>query len=115
MYQTSYAECLAESPQESRDRERLALEHAIALLECAAAAGVESPTAVKALFFLSELWRTLIEDLRSSENDLPVILRGDLLSVGLWILKEVDLIHAGRSANFGGLIEICAMIRDGLR
>jgi flagellar protein FlaF len=115
MYQISYAENLIDNPSECRDRERRALEHAIGLLEKAQAAGVRSPAAAEALSFVSTLWRALLEDLVAPENDLPDVLRADLVSVGVWILKEADLIRIGRSESFLGLIEVCAIIRDGLK
>ena len=115
MYQLGYAESIGDSPRECRDRERRALDQAIALLEQGENAGLGSPAAGKAVHFVCTLWKALIEDLICPENDLPDILRGDLVSVGIWILKEADAIQRGRSNGFGGLIEICSMIRDGLR
>ena len=49
MYQLSYAEHLADNPKDSRDRERLALEHAVGLLQKAEVAGARSKESVKAL------------------------------------------------------------------
>jgi flagellar biosynthesis activator protein FlaF len=115
MYQLSYVESIEESPQACRDRERRALDHAIALLGQANAVGVGSPVAGEALSFLCELWKALIQDLVDAENDLPDVLRADLVSVGLWVLREADAIRARRSDGFRGLIEICCMIRDGLK
>ncbi len=115
MYQLGYAENIEDSPGECRDRERKALGRAIALLEKAEADGAGTPATAEALHFLCKLWRALIEDVISPENDLPNVLRGDLVSVGIWILREADTIQAGNSDNFRGLIEICTMIRDGLK
>lgn len=115
MHQLSYAEHLADSAKDCRDRERLALEHALELLETAAGAGPRSREAVEALDFTGRLWNAFIQDLVDPENDLPSVLRADLISVGLWIIKEAALIRSGESRNFRGLIEICAMIRDGLK
>lgn len=115
MYQLSYAENVESDPANCRDRERRALEHAIGLLQQAEAMGMRSPVAANALSFLCALWRALIEDLVDAENDLPDVLRADLVSVGLWVLKEADSIRAGRSESCRGLIEVCAMIRDGLK
>lgn len=114
MYGTSYDEVVEDAPKLYRERERAALERAIRLLEEANAAGAGSKAPAEALFYVGRLWRAFIEDLMSSDNDLPETLRADLVSVGLWILKEVDLILADRSRNFLGLAEVCGMIRDGL-
>jgi flagellar protein FlaF len=115
MYQHSYAEQLAENPYECRVRERMALEHAIQLLDTAKCEGPQSRAAVEALDFVSKLWNAFIHDLVEPENDLPGVLRADLISVGLWIIKEAALIRCGESGNFDALIEVCSMIRDGLR
>ncbi len=115
MHQLSYAENLESVPSECRERERRALNHALQLLEMAEHDGAGSAAAAEALNFLCNLWKALIEDLISPENDLPDVLRGDLVSVGIWNLREADSIRAGVSNNFRGLIEICSVIRDGLR
>lgn len=115
MYQLSYAEHHADNPKECRDRERLALEHAIGLLHKAEGAGSQSPEVNEALGFVSKLWNAFIQDLVDPENDLPDVLRADLISIGLWIIKEAALIRSGQSQNFHGVIEICSMIRDGLK
>jgi flagellar protein FlaF len=115
MYHLTYAEHVTDSPKDCRDRERLALEHAIALLEKADRAGLRSLEAVAALDFVSRLWNAFIQDLVDPENDLPETLRADLISVGIWIIKEAALIRSGESTNFRGVIEICSIIRDGLK
>ena len=115
MYQNSYAEHITDNPKDSRDRERQALEHAIGLLQKAEAAGPRSLESVEALGFVGKLWNAFIQDLVDPESDLPDVLRADLLSVGLWIIKEAALIRSGQSKNFRGVIEICSMIRDGLK
>jgi flagellar protein FlaF len=115
MYQLSYAETVEESSRECRDRERRALDRSIALLEKAEGAGGGSAAAMEALRFARRLWKALIEDLADSENDLPDVLRGDLISIGIWILREADALEAARSNGFRSLIEVSAMIRDGLK
>ena len=115
MYQFSYAEILQDDPQEARLRERGAFEHAIELLKKAEEKDPQSRESIEALFFLRRLWTALIEDLASPENGLPESLRADLISVGLWIMKEADLIRGEKSRNFSGISEICAIIRDGLK
>lgn len=115
MYQLSYAEHLADNPKDCRNRERLALEHAIGLLRKAEAAGPLSSEAIEALGFVSKLWNAFIQDLVDPENDLPDVLRADLVSVGLWIVKEAALIRSGQSQNYRGMVDVCMMIRDGLK
>jgi flagellar protein FlaF len=115
MYQFSYAESLQDDPVNCRDRERRAMEHAIALLQQAEIAGVRSSATTEALSFLCTLWSALIDDLVNSENELPDVLRADLLSIGFWIIREAGSIRCGQSESFRGLIDICVLIRDGLK
>ncbi|MBF9235647.1 flagellar biosynthesis regulator FlaF [Microvirga alba] len=115
MYRFSYAEILEDASDGCRERERLAFDRAIDLLNAANANGVNSREGSDALSFVQRLWSLLIEDLMSQDNGLPEALRGQLVSVGLWTMKEVDRIRQGQSSNFGGLIDINTMIRDGLR
>jgi flagellar biosynthesis activator protein FlaF len=114
MYQFSYAEVLDETPKGARERERLAIEHSIELLRAAQTAGNTSRQAVEAAHYVSRLWGILIEDLAKAENDLPKQLRADLISVGLWMMREAEQLRLERPASLDGLIEVSMAIRDGL-
>jgi flagellar protein FlaF len=115
MYKFSYAEVLEDAPQAARERERQALEHCIGLLRAADERGPQSREAAEALLFLRRLWTTLIEDLANPENDLPQALRADLISIGLWVMREADDIRLEKSTSFKDLIEVCAAISEGLK
>lgn len=114
MYRFSYAEILEDTPQTARQRERLALEHSIELLQAAQANGAKSREAVEAIYFVRRLWAFFIEDLAKPDNALPQSLRADLISIGLWIMREADEIRLGNSENFKGLIEVTKLIAEGL-
>ena len=115
MYQFSYAEVLDETPRGARERERQAIERSIDLLEAAEKSGVRSREAIEAVLFVRRLWGALIEDLADPENDLPQALRADLISIGLWIMREAEQIRFEKSTNFRGIIDVSAAIRNGLR
>ncbi|MFC4173650.1 flagellar biosynthesis regulator FlaF [Microvirga sp. GCM10011540] len=115
MYRFSYAEILEDAPSECRQHERMAFDRAIELLKVASGTGAKSPEGSEAISFVQRLWNILIDDLLSSENGLPDALKAELISIGLWIMKEADLISQGRSENFSALIDINIMIRDGLK
>jgi flagellar protein FlaF len=114
MYQFPYAEVLEEGSRGTRQRERQAIERSIELMQAADKAGIQSREAVDALLFLRRLWSVLIEDLAKPENDLPQQLRADLISIGLWIMREAEHIRLEKSDNFKGIIEVSQTIRDGL-
>lgn len=115
MQRSAYAEILEDSPREARQRERAAIERAVEMLQAAQAKGRRSIEAIEALVYLHRLWSVLIEDLASPENNLPESLRADLISIGLWVMRESDLIRLEQSDNFGGIIEVMTSIAEGLR
>ena len=115
MYQASYAETLENDPSGCRERERLVFDRAIDLLRRGEVEGPGSRAALEAADFVRRLWQALIEDLASDDNDLPQTLRGDLISVGIWILRESDHLRVGKPGSFRSVIDVCSMIRDGLK
>jgi flagellar protein FlaF len=115
MYKFSYAEILEDGPAEARTREQLALDHAIDLLTVAETRGPSSPEALAAIQYLQKLWNFLIEDLASPGNALAEALRADLISIGLWVIREADRILNDSSKTFAALIEVNRSIREGLK
>lgn len=115
MYQFSYAEVLDEAPAGAREREYQALDRSIELLRAAEAAGVRSRECVEAVLYVRRLWNFFLEDLATAENDLPKALRAELISIGLWIIKEIEQIRLEKSKNFKAIIDVSTSIRDGLK
>lgn len=115
MYQFSYAEVQSDSIADAKDRERQLLTRSIDLLDAARQKGVPSREATQAIYFLNRVWTTFVEDLGSEENELPHELRANLISIGLWLLREAEEVRQGRSDNFEGLIEVSQIIRDGIQ
>lgn len=115
MYQFSYAEVQTDSVADAKDREQQLLSRSIDLLVEARDAGANSMESVRAIHFLNRLWTTFIEDLGNADNELPQELRANLISIGLWLLREAEEIRQGRSENFDGLIEVSQIIRDGIQ
>ena len=115
MHQFSYADIVGDATNASRQQEQLAFGQAIEMLEAAKTKGNQSREAIEAVLYLRRLWSYLIEDLAQPENDLPEALRADLISIGLWVMKEAEQIRLFKSENFDGLIEINGIIRRGLQ
>ena len=63
---------------------------------------------------MRRLWTIFIEDLSHPENGLPEKLRADIISIGLWVVKEADRLREERSNDVMQLIEINRLIRDAL-
>ncbi len=115
MYQFSYAEIMEDGVADAKSRERQVLDRSIEMLEAAAAKGRNSQEAIEALFYARRLWIRFVEDLGLPDNQLDPDLRGNLISVAIWILKEVEKVRRRESDNFRGIIEITTIIRDGLK
>lgn len=115
MYQFSYADIQSDSIADAKDRERQLLSRSIDLLVVAKDKGAQSMQAVEAIHFLNRLWTSFIDDLGGSENALPAELRANLISIGLWLLREAEAVRQGESENFDGLIEVSQIIRDGIQ
>ena len=115
MYQFSYADIQTDSVADAKDRERQLLTRSIDMLIAARAVGSDSMEAIEALHFMNRVWTSFMEDLGSQENALPRELRANLISIGLWLLREAEDVRQGRSDNFDGLIEVSQIIRDGIQ
>ena len=115
MYQFSYAEIQTDSVADAKDRERQLLSRSIEMLTAAKLVGPDTREAIEAIHFTNRVWTSLVEDLGSPENALPRELRANLISIGLWLLREAEEVRQGRSNNFEGLIEVSQIIRDGIQ
>lgn len=115
MYQFSYNEVQTDSLADARDRERQVLSRSIDLLTAARDKGASSREAVEAIHFMIRVWTVFIEDLGNPDNEFPEELRANLISIGLWLMREGEEIRQGRSQNFDGLIEVSQIIRDGIQ
>ncbi|MGO4870847.1 MAG: flagellar biosynthesis regulator FlaF [Roseiarcus sp.] len=115
MYEFSYNEVIEESPQVMRAHERRAMDRVIALLCAARDRGPGTREVVEALFYLRSLWAIFLDDLRNPENELPGQLRAALVSIGVWMNKEIDRVRTGQTNDLTPMIEINEIIRDGLK
>lgn len=114
MYRFAYAETIEESGKVGRERERQVFDRCIELLDAAEKAGPGSQAAVEAIFFTRRLWSYLIEDLGKPDNQLPDSLRANMISIGLWVMRETENIRQGQSTNFKGVVDVVRSVRAGL-
>jgi flagellar protein FlaF len=108
-------ETLAEdSSREARARERQALSLGIDRLERLKEGPLSAEDFVQSLLYVRRLWAIFIEDLSHPENGLPEQLRADIISIGLWVVKETDRLREQKSNDVVQLIEINRLMRDAL-
>ncbi len=115
MYEFAYNEVIENSRQTMRARERQAMDRVIAMLRAAQEKGAQSRERVEALFYLRRLWMIFLNDLRDPNNELPDQLRAGIISIGIWMNKEIDRVQRGPTSDLTPMIEINELIRDGLK
>jgi flagellar protein FlaF len=115
MYSFSYAEILEDSDDECRQRERDLFGRAITLMKEADGQPPQSREVIEAMVFVQRLWNFLIKDLAHPDNGLPEKLKGQLISVGLWVMRESDLVVRGEKQSLSALIDVNTMIKEGLK
>jgi flagellar biosynthesis activator protein FlaF len=115
MYEFAYNEVIEDSRQTMRARERQAIDRVIAMLRTAHEKGPGSRERVEALFYLRRLWMIFLNDLNDPNNELPEQLRAGIISIGIWMMKEIDRVRDGATNDLSPMIEINALIRDGLK
>ncbi|MFM9938872.1 MAG: flagellar biosynthesis regulator FlaF [Hyphomicrobiaceae bacterium] len=115
MPQHLYAELLQDDQSAARSRERSALDQSIALMEQVARGQASASESVTAITYTSRLWTLLLQDLASPDNALSRELKGQIVSVGIWILRELERFRSGTVHSFDDIIDVTKVIRDGLQ
>ena len=114
MYQKAYQEIADDDFSTERANEAMAIEHAISMMR-EGEKDIRSVEAVKALHFTRRLWMYFLDDLTAPENGLPDGLKAHLLSIGIWILKELGRIENREHDSFADIMSVMEIIRDGLK
>ncbi|WP_417674536.1 flagellar biosynthesis regulator FlaF [Roseibium sp.] len=114
MYNLSYAETMDDICADEKLNELEAMNIVIAKLEQAKDCGPNSRETVEALFFTRRLWGYFLESLTDDNNELPTALRAQLISIGIWAIKETERIRQNESESLDPLIQINSIIRDSL-
>src|SRR4249920_3291965 len=94
MYEFAYNEVIEDSRQSMRASERQAMDRVIAMLRDAQEKGPLSRERVDALFYLRRLWMIFLDDLKDPNNELPDQLRAGIISIGIWMVKEIERVRA---------------------
>ena len=110
----AYEAVVEDSGYEARGRERQALSLGIDRLERLQKGRFSIEDLVESLLYVRRLWTIFIEDLAHPENGLPDKLRADIISIGVWVVKESDRLREEKSNDVMQLIEINRLIRDAL-
>ena len=96
-------------------REREALSRGIELLRKAESNELGQADCINAMLYIRKLWTFFIEDLSRPDNGLPLELRASLISIGIWVIKEVDALRGGNAGDVASLIAVHTAMRDALQ
>jgi flagellar protein FlaF len=110
----SYDAEIEDGGREARSRERRALNHGIGLLQKIQAGELTLPERTDAFVYIRDLWAFFIQDLSNSRNGLPEQLRVQLISIGLWIVKEAERNREAQLSEVEDLVAVNIAIRDAL-
>ena len=91
------------------------MDRVIGMLRAAREKGPQSRELIEALFYLRRLWTIFIDDLNDPNNELPEQLRAGIISIGVWMMKEIDRVRGGLTDDLTPMIEINELIRNGLK
>ena len=114
MTMSSYEAMIEDSGSEARAREQEALNYGIGVLKKLQVGDLSPIEAVEALLYIRRLWAFFVQDLASPRNGLPEKLRADLISIGLWAIREADRIREDKTTDVDDLLEINLVIRNAL-
>jgi len=115
MYEFAYNEVVEESRAAMRARERAAMDRVVGMLREAQEKGPLSRERIDALFYLRRLWMIFLDDLNDPNNELPNQLRAGIISIGIWMMKEIDRVRSRATDDLAPMIEINEIVRDGLK
>jgi len=115
MLRSRYEEESWDAAGNARAREQQALAHGIALLHKVQSGEFGHAECINAMLYIRKLWTFFIEDLSRAENGLPSELRAQLISIGIWVIKETEKIRLGNPGDLESLIAVHTTMRDGLR
>lgn len=115
MYRSTYDDVLQDSGLDARQREYRALSRGVELLHGLREQDTADASRNETLLYVRRMWTLFVEDLARAENGLPQELRANLISIGIWIIKESDRIRHTKVGDIDSLIAVNVAMRDALK
>lgn len=114
MYHMRYSDVIEESGVSARERESALFNRCIEKLEEIDKNEVNNTLIFEYSSFIEKFWLAVIEDLSREDNYLPNDLKGDIISIGIYVVKEMTNLRNGQKIDIAALIDISRFLRDGL-
>ena len=112
--QNAYEEIAADSGSEARLREREALLQSIVAMEEADLNPSDPAKRMNAIVLVNRLWTVLVSDLASAQNHYPRELKAQLISIGFFIMRQLDAVRNDETKDFAAIVEISRTLEQGL-
>src|ERR1700690_140013 len=95
MYEFAYNDVIEDSHQTLRAREQAAMDRVRGMLRAAQEKGPQSRELIDAPFYLRRRATIFIDDLTDPTNRRPAPGRAGIISIGVWMMKEIDRLRGG--------------------
>ncbi|MCG6859117.1 MAG: flagellar biosynthesis regulator FlaF [Salaquimonas sp.] len=110
----AYDEIAADSGTEARLREREALLQSIVAMEEADRNPSDAVRRTNAIVAVNRLWSTLVTDLASAQNQYPRELKAQLISIGIFVLRQCEAMRTDENKDFAAIVDISRTLEKGL-
>ena len=114
MYHMRYSDVVEESGISARERESALFNRCIEKLIEVQVHNINSPIVIEAADFIEGFWIAIIEDLGREDNHLSNHLKASIISIGIYVMKEMNNLRNGVHVDIPTLIDISSSLRDGL-
>ncbi|MBL1406436.1 MAG: hypothetical protein COC00_010670 [Rhizobiales bacterium] len=115
MFNLAYAEAAEGDQGEARSEEYQAMEYSIGVMESSLRDPENAGKRIKAIFDTANVWTLLMEDLGQVDNAYPNELKAGLISIGIFILKQLQAMRGDSSVSFATIIDVTKTIKEGLK
>lgn len=114
MFNLAYAEAAEGDQGEARSEEYQAMEYSIGVMEASRRDPSSAGKRIKAIYDTANVWTMLMEDLAHPDNAYPNELKAGLISIGIYILKQLQAMRGDSSVSFAPIIDVTRTIKEGL-
>ena len=115
MLNEAYGEVAADGQGEARHQESLVISRSVELMIASDERPDNGTIRIDAINFTTRVWSHLLNDLASADNQYADELKASLISIGIFIMKHVDLMRKDRNLRFRPVREVSQLILEGMK
>jgi len=114
MFFQAYQEVNQDDQGSARSTEREVIGKSIAAMSACDVNPENLLDRVRTIHYVRDVWTYFLKDLALPENEMPNELKASLISIGIFILKHLELMRSQQDVHFDPIIEISQTIKKGL-